>query len=82
MRSLVYESDLYIDNKRIITKDMSIGERFELYILWEFYKSTEATTTSDFAHILEKKCESTNSYGLALYDDFKSVFMSTLNTWD
>jgi hypothetical protein len=42
MRSLLYESDLFIDGKRITTKEMTIAERFELYILMEFYKATKA----------------------------------------
>lgn len=42
MRNLIYESDLYIDNKRVIAKEMTISERFELYILNEFYKATKA----------------------------------------
>ena len=43
MRNLVYESDVYIDNKRVTsTKDMNIQVRFELYILMEFFRATDA----------------------------------------
>ena len=43
MRNLVYESDLYINGSRVnSTKDMTLPIRFELYILCEFYRCTEA----------------------------------------
>jgi hypothetical protein len=43
MRNLVYESDLYINGQRVNSiKDMTLPVRFELYILQEFYRATEA----------------------------------------
>jgi hypothetical protein len=71
MKVLVYESDLYIDNKRVNSKDMTLSERFELYILTEFYNLSKANSPEEFASIMEKKCKSTNEYGLALFDEFK-----------
>lgn len=71
MRNLIYESDVYIDGKRATsTKDMNIQVRFELYILMEFYKATEAVDIQHFAQILEKRCKTTNEYGLASYEEF------------
>ena len=39
---MVYESDLFVDGKKMNSKDMTIVERFELYILAELYNATEA----------------------------------------
>ncbi|CDW72497.1 UNKNOWN [Stylonychia lemnae] len=83
LRNLVYESDVYIDSKRVTsTKDLNIQVRFELYILMEFYKSTEAVDIQHFAQILEKKCKTTNEYGLAQYEEFQKVFFQYLGYWD
>ena len=60
MRSLVYEAELYVDGKRIVSKEMNISVRFELYILSEFYKMIDAPNVQEFPNILEKKCKTTN----------------------
>jgi len=31
---------------------------------------------------LEKKCKSTNNYGLALYDEFKTLFEKMVGSWE
>ncbi len=61
---------------------MTIQVRFEIYLLTEFYKATEAKDIAHFAQIMEKRCKTTNEYGLAHYDEFQRVFMSCLTFWD
>lgn len=82
LRNLVFESDLYIDNKRVIAREMTIGEKFELYVLNAFYKSTDATSIEEFSKTMEGKCKSTNEYGLAYYDEFERVFYEYLSKYD
>eukprot|EP00347_Sterkiella_histriomuscorum_P017108 403350635 len=87
MRNLIYESDIYIDGKRVAASSLknemnNLAVRFELYILMEFYKSTEAVDIQHFAQILEKKCKTTNEYGMANYDEFQKVFFTYLSYWD
>jgi hypothetical protein len=61
---------------------MTITEKFELYVLWEFYKSTGATNIQEFSTIMEKKCKTTNEYGLAHYDEFRKVFFDNVTGYD
>ena len=96
MRSLVYESDLLINGKVVVSKHMTIQEKFELYILWEYYKAIhqkeqEMAGTSgiagggsaeEFVVTLEKLHRTTNEYGMAEYTEFKEKFMSSLSFWD
>ena len=53
MRAILHESDVYIDEKRIITKEMTLNNKFEIYILIEFFHAIGATNANDFAEILE-----------------------------
>jgi hypothetical protein len=36
----------------------------------------------ELASVLEKKCKSTNEYGLALYDEFKYQFDRMVGAWN
>jgi hypothetical protein len=81
MRAILHESDVYLDGKRLITKEINLNNKFEIYVLLELFNSTGAKDINDFAEILEKKCSSTNEYGLALYSEFHEVFFSYMSEW-
>jgi hypothetical protein len=70
MRGVVHESDVYLEGKKFISKEMNLVGKFELYILNELFNSTKANNFNEFADFFEKKCTSTNEYGLALYSEF------------
>jgi hypothetical protein len=76
MRAILHESDVYLDGKRLITKEINLNNKFEIYVLLELFNATGAKDINDFAEILEKKCSSTNEIGLALYSEFHEVFFS------